>query len=231
MKLSDNTISVLKNFSTINQSLLFKTGNVIKTLSVLKTVFAEVTVDENFDKDFALYDLNKLLAKLSLYKDADIALESDRLIVSTDNKKKSDYIKYCSPQTIVSPPNYKSVSINSVDCSFKLEKEDLDWMRRSAGISSSPHFVFESDGQKILFTATDVDDDSADQSKIELGTATSRNKFRVVLKVENIKLIDGSYNVEVSKKGVAKFTHTQLPLHYVIAIESKSSTFEEVDEE
>ena len=160
MKLSEGTVAILKNFSTVNQSLQFKAGNTLKTISPLKTIFVEATIEENFPKEFALYDLNKILAKISLYKDADLGFDDDKINISTENKKKSDYIKYCSPKIIVTPPE-KSITFGDPDCSFSLSQEDLAWMQRSAGISGSPNFVFESDGAVINFIATDIKDDSA----------------------------------------------------------------------
>jgi len=226
MKLSDDTVTVLKNFSSINQSLLFKSGNTLKTISPLKTIFVEATVGESFPKEFALYDLNKLLAKVSLYKDAELAFDDDKINISTENKKKSDYIKYCSPKVIVTAPE-KPITFGDPDCSFSLSQEDLDWMRKSAGISGSPNFVFESDGSTIQFIATDVKDDSADQSKIEIGSVTDDKTFKVVMKVENFKLLDGSYDVAIAKKGMAQFKHKTVAITYYIAIEAAASTFGE----
>jgi len=225
MKLSEGTVAILKNFSTVNQSLQFKSGNTLKTISPLKTIFVEATVEENFPKEFALYDLNKLLAKVSLYKEAHLAFDDDKINISTENKKKSDFIKYCSPKIIIIPPE-KNITIGDADCSFSLSQEDLDWMRKSAGISGSPNFVFESDGSTIQFIETDVKDDSADQSKIEIGTGDG-TKFRVVMKVENFKLLDGSYDVAIAKKGLAQFKHKTVAITYYIAIEAASSTFGE----
>ena len=224
MKLSDDTVNVLKNFSSINQSLQFKAGNVLRTISPLKTIFVEATVGENFPREFALYDLNKLLAKVSLYKEPELSFDDDKLNISTENKKKSDYIKYCSTKVIVVPPE-KSISIGTPDCSFSISQEDLEWMKRSAGISSSPNFIFECDGTTINFIATDEKDDSADQSKIEIGTVEDGSKFRVVMKVENFKLLEGSYDVAIAKKGLARFTHKTVPITYYIAIEAANSTF------
>ena len=225
MKLSDDTVNVLKNFSGINQSLQFKTGNTLKTISPLRTIFVEATVSETFPKEFALYDLNKLLAKVSLYKGAELSFDDDKINIATENKKKSDYIKYCSPKVIVVPPE-KNISLGDADCSFSLSQEDLDWMKKSAGISGSPNFVFESDGETVHFIATDVKDDSSDQSKIEIG-AGNGTKFKVVMKVENFKLMDGSYDVSIAKKGLACFKHKTVAITYYIAIEAANSTFGE----
>jgi hypothetical protein len=224
MKLSDNTIAVLKNFSTINQSLQFKNGKVLRTISPLKTIFVEANVEEDFPTTFCLFDLNKLLAKISLYKDAELGFEADRLTIATADKKKSDSIKYCSEKVIVTPPD-KSITLANPDCEFSVSQEDLEWMRKSAGISGSPNFVFESDGATITFMATDLKDDSSDQSKIEIGT--SDKIFRVAMKVENFKMMDGSYDVAVSSKGMARFKNKNADITYYIAIEAANSKFGE----
>jgi len=229
MKLSEDTVNILKNFSGINQSLLFKQGNKLRTISQLNTIFVEASVQENFPKEFALYDLNKLLAKISLYKDADLSFEDDRLSILAENKKKSDNIKYCSVKIIKTPPE-KSITIGTADFTFSLSKEDIEWMKKSAGISGSPNFIFESDGSVINFIATDIKDDSADQSKIEIGTVADGKKFRVVMKVENFKLMDGSYDVAIAKKGnsgIAQFKHKNVDITYYIAIEAANSSFGE----
>ena len=225
MKLSEDTVNVLKNFSSINQSLQIKSGNTLKTISPLKTVFVEAVVPENFPKEVAVYDLNKLLAKVSLYKEAELDFADDKLHITTESKKKKDSISYCSPKVIVAPPE-KPITIGEPDCSFSVSKEDLDWMRKSAGISGSPNFVFESDGNTITFTATDVKDTAADQSTIEIG-AGNGTKFKVVMKVENFKLMDGSYDVSVAKKGLAQFKNKDVAITYFIAIEAAASTFGE----
>lgn len=224
MKLSDNTIQVLKNFSGINQSLQFKTGSTLRTISPLRTIFVEATVGESFPKEFALYDLNKLLAKVSLYKGAELSFDDDKVNIVTEDRKKSDYIKYCSPKVIVAPPE-KPIQLGAADCSFELTQADLEFMKKAAGISGAPNFVFEGDGEKIYFIATDIADDSSDKSKIEIGS--TEEKFHVVMKVENFKLMDGSYDVSIAKKGLAKFAHKTVSINYYIAIEAAKSTFGE----
>lgn len=225
MKLSEDTVNVLKNFSGINQSIQFKSGNTLRTISPLKTVFVEATVAETFPREVSVYDLNKLLAKVSLYKDAELNFADDKLHITTSTKKRNDAISYCSSKVIITPPE-KPISIGTPDCTFSVSEEDLDWMRKSAGISGSPNFVFESDGSVITFTATDVKDDAADQSTIEIGQGNG-SKFKVVMKVENFKLMDGSYDVSVAKKGLAQFKNKTTPITYYIAIEAAASTFGE----
>lgn len=225
MKLSDNTINVLKNFSSINQSLLFKQGNLLRTISPLKTVYVEARVEEDFPQDFAIYDLNKFLAKLSLYKDAELSYGTDKVNFATNDSKRKDYIKFSSPKVITTPPD-KGVTLGDVAVEFTLSESDLEWMKKSAGISGSPNFIFESDGSKIYFVATDIKDDAADESRGEIGDGNG-STFKVVMKVDNFKMINGSYDVSIAKKGVAKFKHQSIDLNYFIAIEASASTFGE----
>jgi hypothetical protein len=117
------------------------------------------------------------------------------------------------------------IQLGVADCSFELTQADLEFMKKAAGISGAPNFLFEGDGEKIYFIATDIADDSSDQSKIEIGS--TEEKFRVVMKVENFKLMDGSYDVSIAKKGLAKFAHKTVAINYYIAIEAAKSTFGE----
>lgn len=222
MKLSAETIEVLKNFSSINSSILFKSGTTLTTISSLKTVLASAKIAESIPSEFAIYDLNKMLAKINLHKDCDLDFEEDRVVFNSG--RRSDYIKHCSPKVIVTPPD-KKLSISNPDYSFDLSQDDLEWQRKSAAISGSPNFVFESDGDKIYLVSTDVKDDSADRSQTEIGEGDGR-KFSIVMKVENFKMIDGNYTIEVSKRGLSKFTNKDKDVEYFIAIEAAQSKFE-----
>jgi hypothetical protein len=223
MKLSAETIEILKNFSTINQSIQVKSGNTLSTISALKTVLATAQVPDTFPTEFAIYDLNKLLAKLSLYKDSELTFDADKVNFASADKKRADYIKYCSPSVIVTPPD-KKLSIGVPDFEFKLSKSDLEWQRKSASISGSPNFVFVGDGSKVYFVSKDIKDNSADVSKTEIGTTDQT--FEIVMKVENFKMIDDTYTVQIAKRGLAKFTAESRSLEYYVAIEAAQSKFE-----
>lgn len=224
MKLSAETIEVLKNFSAINQSLLFKQGNELSTISNIKTILANAKIAESFPREFAIYDLNKFLAKLSLYKDCSLDFEDDRVVFKSADSRRSDFMKYCSPKVIVVPPE-KKLAVSDADCSFDLTAEDLEWQRKSASISGSPNFVFRSDGKKISLVSTDVKDNSSDVSETEIAKGNG-SKFEVVMKVEYFKMIEGDYKVEISSRGLSKFTNKNRDIVYYIAIESTQSKFE-----
>jgi len=223
MKLSENTIEILKNFATLNQSLLFQKGSVLTTITPQRTVLAIARVVESFPSDFCVYDLNKLLAKLSLYKECDLDFEVDRVVFKSADGRRSDYIKYCSPKVIVSPPS-KQLVLDNPDYEFSLSQEDLHWQRKSAGISGSQHFVFEGDGNKVRFQCTDVKDDSSDMSSTEIANYTGK-PFTCVVKGENFKMIDGSYAVKISTAGLTKFENSDKNVDYFVAVESGLSTF------
>ena len=221
MKLSESTVEILKNFSTINQSLLFRKGSVLTTVAPTMTILATATIAEKFPSDFAIYDLNKFLAKLSLYRECKLEFKDDRVFFKSSDGRRSDYIKFCSTKVIKVPPE-KQLSLDDPTYEFVLTEEDLQWQRKSAGISGSQHLVFRADGKKIYLQSTDVKDDSSDLSSTEICDTTG--KFLCVVKVENWKMLDGSYRVKI-KEGMVKFEHTEKHLEYYVAIESSLSKF------
>jgi hypothetical protein len=222
MKLSELTIEILKNFATLNQSLMFRKGSELATITTGKTILANARVVESFPSDFALYDLNKLLAKLSLYKDAEIELETDRLTLKSPDSRRKDHIKFSSPKIITGFPPDKKLSMDSPEHEFELSAEDLQWQRKSAGISGSPFLIFRGDGKKIHMQSNDPKDDSSDMSSTEIGK--TNKSFVYVIKVENWKMLDGNYRVKLCK-GLTKFEHTEKPVEYYVAAEKDLSTF------
>lgn len=223
MKLSDNTVGILKNFSTINQGLVVKPGSVLKTITPSRTVLAIARVVENFPVSFALHDLNKFLAKLSLYRDCDLEFKTDRIVIKSSDGRRTDYIKYASPDVVKGPPD-KELELSKPDFEFSLSLEDLIWQRKSAGVSGSENFVFRGDGEHIYIQSNTVKDDSSDLSSTIIGKTDE--VFSCVLQVSNFKLLDGSYNVKISKQGLTKFEHTSEDIEYYVAVESGLSEFE-----
>lgn len=221
MKLSELTVEILKNFATLNQSLQFRKGSELATITTGKTILATARVVESFPFDFAIYDLNKLLAKLSLYRDAEIEFEQDRVVFKSGDKRRTDYIIYSSPKVITAPPD-KKLSLDDPEHEFELTAEDLNWQRKSAGISASPFMIFNGDGKEITIRSTDVKDGSSDLSSTVIGK--TKSKFTYVIKIENWKFLDGSYRVKL-RKGLSKFEHTEKPVEYYVAIEDNLSTY------
>jgi len=223
MKLSNETLTILKNFSSINSGILFKKGNTLSTVSTTKTVLAQATLQEDVPQEFAVYDLNNFLSVLSLGKDTP-ELEFDEkhvLIKALGGRSKIKY-RFADKSMIVTPPD-KTVVMPSNDVSFELQESDYDWIIRTANVLQSPHIAIEGENGKLKITAFDAKNDSANMNSVELGDCDI--VFKSVFKTENLKMIPGSYDVTVSSKGIAHFKNKKEPVEYWIATEKESSTF------
>ncbi len=156
MKLSSDTINLLKNFASINQGIYFKQGKTIKTVSPQKNIMAEVTVDENFPVDFGVYDLNNFLSVISLHKDdPTLNFEDKNILISGLKGRSKIKYRFCEPSMIVVPPE-KNIVMPDPEIRFTLNAEDFDWVLRAAAVLSSPHIAIESDGEKVFVSTLDL---------------------------------------------------------------------------
>jgi len=222
MKLSTETLNVLKNFSTINQNLEFKQGNKLTTISAGKSVLAQATVKDEFPQNFCVYDLNQFLLVHSMFK-GDVELEFDASNITFKGGRSKTKYRMASRDTIVVPPE-KEIKLNDIDYSFTLSDVDYAEIMRSAAILSSPNIAIKSDGDTVEIFAYDAKDDSQHTSSIKVGDGNGKT-FTLVFKTENLKMIQGTYDVQISFKGLAQFKNTKEEIQYWIAIESKESTF------
>jgi hypothetical protein len=222
MKLSNETLAVLKNFSGINQGIEFKAGTKLRTMSVSKSVLAEAVLKDSFPEDFCVYDLNQFLSALSLFKDsADVAFDDANILFSSGRRKTK--FRKTDKSMIVTPPE-KDIKLGEVDCSFLLSADDYNDIMKARAVLSSPHIAVVSDGDKVELVSYDAKDDSQHTNSIDLGDGNGK-QFRIVFKEENLKMIPGEYAVEISFKGFAHFKNTKEPIQYWIAFEAKESTF------
>jgi hypothetical protein len=219
MKLSNETLTVLKNFSSINQGIQFKKGKKLTTVSAGKTVLAQANLKDEFPQDFCVYDLNQFLSVHALFKDTEIDFDESNIIIG--NGRKSTKYRMTAKEMIVVPPE-KEITLPSVDCSFTLTAEDYESVMKSANVLSSPHIGVVSDGEQVELQAFDAQDDSAHTFSIGVGEGNG-TKYKIVFKAENIKLIPGSYDVQISFKGIAHFTNTKEDIQYWIAFEAKET--------
>jgi hypothetical protein len=222
MKLSNETLSVLKNFGAINQGIFFRKGKTLKTVSSHKNILAQVDINEDIPADFGVYDLNNFLSVVSLHKDDPSFDFDEKHVVIVGNKGRSK-IKYrfCEPTMIVVPPE-KEISMPDPEISFSLTAEDFDWILRAASVLSSPHIAIESDGAKVSVVTLDLQNDSAHTDSLEIGNGDG-NKYRMIFKTENIsKVLPGGYDVSISSKGVSHFKNKNIPLQYWVTTEQGS---------
>jgi|TARA_R110000822_G_scaffold16562_7_gene56213 hypothetical protein len=218
MKLSEQTIEVLQNFSTINQSLLFKSGDVLRTVSPQKTVLAEVTVPDNFESEFGIYDLGQFLSAMTLIDDAELNLGDNSMNINNGNGMSITY-RYADPSMIVTPPE-KGIALPDIDAEFSLSDTILKNVLQAARVLGLPDIIVEGDGTNISISAGDSKNSS--MNNYSQNIVESDSKFRHVFKVDNMKMMMLQYNVEISTKGISKFYTEDGNATYYIATESRS---------
>ena len=219
MKLSDRTINLLKNFASINQSILFKQGNQLRTISVMKNILAEAKVPESFPRDFALYDLGQFLGGLSaqIYEDPEFDFTADTYLGINDGHTKVKYF-YCDPSLIVAPPE-KSIEMPEVVATFSLNESQWQRIKKAANVYSLPDLVLSGHGTEIRLTAKDKKNDTSNTYSLLVGEGVDVADFEYSFKMENIRIIDGSYRVEVTGNLISKWTSNSDDLLYYIAME------------
>ena len=221
MKLSDKTLSLLKNFSGINQSILFRQGNKLRTISVMKNILAEAEITEEFPKDFGIYDLNQFLNGLNLHQNAELDFENDGYVVIREGKMRSKYF-FADPSVIVIPPD-KEITLPSEDVCFELNTQQLDKLLKASAIYQLPDLSAVGEAGVVKLVVRDKKNDTSNDFSIVVGETDSVFTFN--FKVENIKILPGAYEVVISQKLLSRFTSTDRDLKYYIAMEP-DSTFE-----
>ena len=218
MKLSDKTLSLLKNFSGINQSILFKEGDKLRTISVMKNILAEATITETFPKDFGIYDLNQFLNGLNLHQTPELDFENDKYVMIREGKSRSKYF-FADPSVIVTPPD-KEILLPSEDVCFELNTQQLDKLLKAAAIYQLPDLSAVGEAGVVKLVVRDKKNDTSNDFSIVVGETDSIFTFN--FKVENIKILPGSYEVVISQKLLSQFTSTDRDLKYYIAMEPDS---------
>ena len=219
MKLSDKTISVLKNFSSINQSILFKEGSKLRTISLMKNILAEATVTEDFAKDFGIYDLNQFLNGLSLHQNPELDFANDGYVVIREGKSRSKYF-FADPNVIVTPPE-KAINLPTEDVCFELSASVLDKLLKAAAVYQLPDISAVGEAGVVKLVVRDKKNDTSNRHEEIVGETDSEFSFN--FKVENIKVLPGTYDVVVSQKLLSRFTSKNHDLIYYIALEPDST--------
>ena len=222
MKLSKHTLNMLKNFSDINMSIEIKKGNVLRTVSVQKNILAQAELEDEFPKDFAIYELNRFLGAVSLFDDPELEFNAKSVNIGT-TKHSADYV-YCDPSMIVTPPE-NNINFPDPEVKFTLTQESLSQVMRASNVLGTPEIAIEGGphpNDSIRIKALDVNNDSTDTFQVVLDEK-SGHTFRFVFKTENMKMVSGNYDVEISSKGISHFSLQGQKLQYWIANESTSS--------
>tara|TARA_B100001063_G_scaffold184749_1_gene174450 strand:- start:83 stop:748 length:666 start_codon:yes stop_codon:yes gene_type:complete len=219
MKLSESTVNLLKNFSSINQSILFKSGNKLRTISVMKNILVEANVVEEFDKDFGIYDLNQFLNGLSLHSSPELDFTNDEYVLIKEGRMRSKYF-FADPSVIVAPPE-KEITLPSEDVSFVLSSQQLEKLKKASSVYQLPDVSVIGEAGVIKLVARDKKNDTSNDFSIVVGE--TEEEFVFNFKEENLKIVPGNYDVTVSSKLLSKFTNQNIDVVYYIALEPDST--------
>lgn len=214
MNLNKQTIEVLKNFSTINQGILFKEGNVIRTMSVMRNIFARAVVKDVIPQEFAIYDLPEFLSCMSLFDNPSVDF-GERLVELSSGNNTVKYF-YSSPNVVIAPPD-KEMRMKGVDLSFTITEAELLQLQKAAAVMKLKDLAITKSGVSVL--NTDADGNRFD---VTLAVNTELEDPKVVIKVDDLKIIPADYEVNVATAGMIQFVskNPALELEYFIAIQS-----------
>ena len=219
MKLSESTVSLLKNFSSINQSILFKEGQKLRSISVMKNILVEANVSEEFPKDFGIYDLNQFLNGLSLHSSPDLDFDNDQYVVIKEGRSRSKYF-FADPSVIVAPPE-KEITLPTEDVCFQLTSQQLEKLKKAASVYQLPDISVIGEAGVIKLVARDKKNDTSNDFSIVVGE--TGNEFVFNFKEENLKIVPGNYDVVVSEKLLSRFQNQNIDVTYYIALEPDST--------
>lgn len=219
MKLSKETVAVIKNFAGINSNLLLKSGSKVATISSQKNVMADTTVTETFPSDFGIYDLNEFLGAMSLFEDPELEFSEKFVTI----KQGGMSIKYYAAAADVLVAPTKSITFPDAEINFNITASQLDMIRKTAGVLRSEDVSIVGDGSKIAAVVGDKKNSTSNSFNQAVGTTDKR--FKVNLKVENLKMIPGDYAVSISSKKISRFKGSG-DLVYYVAVEA-DSTFDQ----
>ena len=225
MKLSENTVSVLKSFAVINQGIEFKEGGVLQTISPQKSIMAKAEIEDVLPAQGCFYELNRFLGVLTLFDDAQLQF-NEKFVTVHDSKRSVNYT-YADPQMIVTPPA-KEIQLPAIDVAVSIKWEDLSNTLKAASVMGLPEIAISSDGSVINLEAISSKNPTADKYSNVIDSNNAGKVFSAIFKIENIKVMNFDYDVELSAKGIAKFksVNDEGPkLTYWIATEGHS-TFE-----
>ena len=221
MKINQNTLDILKNFSEINTNILIKPGTELSTISTMRNIFAKATIAEAFDSEFGIYDLNEFLAVVSSTNKPELKLEDKFMTISAEGSKSKVKYFYSDPSVIVSPT--KEVNMPEADVSFSLSEANLTQLQKMAAILKTPDLALEgTKGGDVVLKVCDKKNDTSNNFDIVVGESATAD-YTFYFKVENLKMISGDYDVSVSSKSISHFKNKKLPIEYWIALEPDST--------
>lgn len=220
---SKNTLTILKNFSSLNSNLLVHPGNVIKTITPSKTGMAIATVEETFDVEFGIWDLNKFLGVISLFNNPTFAFGEKSVKIKNGGDSVVNYY-YSEPRLLTYPT--KDVNMPKVDISITLTEKNFNELQKAASVMQLPDLSFKSDDDDIVAMVSDLSDPTSNSYKVVVGSGDVLPDFLFNFKMENIKILPGDYKINFAKNVVGEFIHQSIPVKYWYAMEANTSKYQ-----
>ena len=218
MFLSTDTVQILKNLSTINQSILIKPGKQLKSMSVMKNILVTADIQEEFDNELAIYDLNQFLNCLSLVPGAELSFDSSSIVISGDT---NSIVYRCSDPSVITAPPEKELKLPSEDVCVIITEDQLESVKKAAAVLQIPDVSLIGDGKAIYLTVRDKKNTGSNSFSIDVGETD--DVFQFNMKVENLRLLAGDYDVIISEKNLGYFVNHSRPVSYYIAMEPDST--------
>jgi hypothetical protein len=220
MKISDSTISILRNFSDINANILFKPGKTLNTVSTMKNIMAKAEVEEDFETEFGVYDLPEFLRAIDSFKQPVLKFNgSANLKIEDEKTSLSARYAFADKSTLVTPT--KEIKMPDQTVTFTLKNEDYESVKKLYTNLSLPDIAFKGEGGKIKLVALDKKNSNSNESSITVGETDI--EFTAYIKAENMKIIPGEYDVALSKAKIAHFINKKVKVQYWIALEADST--------
>ena len=215
--LSTQTLNVLKNYSTINSSIVFRKGNVIRTISNAENILAKYTSEESFPTDFAIYDLGQFLSGLSLFDNPQLDFASGDFVTIRSGGRSAKYY-FSDPEITLKSAPEKNVKFPGGDISFDISAEDLFALQKASSVYDLPDLTFDTTKGSIKLILRDKENDTSNTFEQD-ATGDYEGEFSLDVKIENIRLVPGNYSVKVSSQLISEWTNRDTDLTYYIALE------------
>ena len=219
MNISTDTLSVLKNFSDINQNILVKPGNKVQTISTMKNILAEAEISEKFDSEFAIYDLPEFLRAVELFQKPSLNFNGGSNVQIADNNSKQSIKYFFADKSVIVAPT-KNITMPDKEVTFTLKKDDFARLQKGVMTLNLPDVAVKGDGKSITLVATDKKNKSSNDYSMVVGE--TNKTFTAYFKAENFKMVSDDYDVAISKQKISHFVNRNKPIQYWIALEPDS---------
>ena len=221
MKLNQNTTDILTNFAGINTNILIKQGNELSTISTMRNIFAKAKISDQFTNEFGIYDLNQFLSTVSGFAKPELSLQDKYMTISSEGSKSKATYFYSDSSVIVAPT--KEVKMPEAEVTFSLTESNYKQLLKMAAILAAPDLaLIGTKGGDIVLKVCDKKNDTSNTFEVVVGQSATAD-YTFYFKVENMKMLDGDYDVSVSSKSISHFKNKIKPIEYWIALESDST--------